>query len=196
MLVLLLSLLLLYIRLVILNKVDLILTKIATSIRCPNGKISYIGMLSAMTTINEIRANCSQPFLVSSDDSINVFTTNAMVFKCTNKNILETKFKLHFTPIHTSQSISPSSISIHNEKSGSISKFKKELFHQDYFVTIAEKVKLINSSVGKFHYTFYIWFVERDWIICRLDILFQSHPCKPTGDSIQEKFDPFCYYNV
>ncbi|CAF1342364.1 unnamed protein product [Rotaria sordida] len=197
MLLLLLSLLLFYVHLVILNKVDLILIKTIISIRCPDDKISFIGFLHTINKIDNLRSYCSHPYLVSSDDLINIFTINALLHKCINEKTLNTKFKLHLTLIHQSGSISPTSISIHNEKSDSIKTLEHDsFFNKNYTVTIADNIKLINLDEGKFRYTFYIWFVKRDWIICRLDIVFDSHPCQHKYDFPNAAFIPFCYYNV
>ncbi|CAF4153600.1 unnamed protein product [Rotaria sp. Silwood2] len=196
-LLLLLSLLLFYVHLVILNKVDLILTKTIISIRCPDGKISFVGFLHTANKIDNLRSYCSHPYLVSSDDLIIIFTTNALLHKCINEKTLNTKFKLHLTLTHQSESISPTSISIHNEKSGSTKTLEQEsFFNKNYTVTIANNIKLISLDKGKFRYTFYIWFIKRDWIICRLDIVFDSHPCHHKDDFPNALFIPFCYYNV
>ncbi|CAF3536092.1 unnamed protein product [Rotaria sp. Silwood1] len=192
-----LALLLIYVRLVILNKIDLILTKTVISIRCPDGKISFVGFLRTANKIDDLRSYCSHPSLVSSDDAIIIFTTNALLHKCIDENTLDTKFKLHLTLTHQSERISPTSISIHNEKSGSIKTLEQEsFFNKNYTVTVANNIKLISLDKRQFRYTFYIWFVKRDWIICRLDIVFDSHPCHHKDDFPNAIFIPFCYYNV
>lgn len=197
MILLLLSLILFYVHLVILNKVDLILTQTPVSIRCPDGKLSLISKIPASSNIDNIRSYCAQPYLLSPDKSINVFSTNVLLHKCTNVKALETKFKLHLTLIHKSSSTSPSSLSIHNENPAWIKQLNSEsVFGKNYTVTIGENIKLITKDGIKFKYTFYIWFVKRDWIICRLDTQLDTHPCTHTIDYPEGTFNPFCYYNV
>ncbi|CAF1429010.1 unnamed protein product [Rotaria magnacalcarata] len=165
-LLLLLSLILLYIHSVILNKVDLVLKKAIVSIRCPNGKVSYSGRLPTPTKIDELRSYFSNPYLIPSDDIINIFIVNALIHKYTNKKTLETNVKLHLTLIHESE------------------------------IKIAENIKLIDIGEGKFCFTFYIWFVKRDWIIRRLNIDFDSHPCQHKHAFPDAVFIPFCYYTI
>ncbi|CAM4806524.1 unnamed protein product [Rotaria magnacalcarata] len=165
-LLLLLSLILLYIHSVILNKVDLVLKKAIVSIRCPNGKVSYSGRLPTPTKIDALRSYFSNPYLIPSDDIINIFIVNALIHKYTNKKTLETNVKPHLTLIHESE------------------------------IKIAENIKLIDIGEGKFCFTFYIWFAKRDWIIRRLNIDFDSHPCQHKHAFPDAVFIPFCYYTI
>jgi hypothetical protein len=149
----LLLLLLLYVRLVIMNQVDLIFIWATLSMRCPDDRISFFGMLASENELDKLRSNCSQPYLPSSNDFINVLKIYSVHYECINKKAGD-KWTLHLTKIHQSSKKKTLSISVKTRNPNLKQSLEQTGSSDDYTAIIDEKgaTKTIRGEKNIIHF--------------------------------------------